>query len=64
MFRNKSDYKYPQMLVVDILPPARLKHVTLGPILESEALIDGNYRVIENIFLRQLYLDRRKNFDD
>ena len=23
VFRNKLDYKYPQMLVVDILPPAR-----------------------------------------
>ena len=64
MFCNELDYKYLQMLVVDILPPVRLKHVILGPILESEALINSNYCVIENIFLRQLYLDYNKDFNN
>ena len=52
MFYNELDYKYLQMLVVDILLPIRLKHITLGPILESKALINSNYYIIENIFLR------------
>jgi len=39
------------MPVVNILPYRRTKHITLGPILNSEAFINGNYYVIENIFL-------------
>jgi len=52
------------MLVVDILLPIRLKHVILGPILESKTLINSNYYIIENIFLRQLYLDYNKDFNN
>jgi len=39
------------MLVVDILLYRRTEYITLRPILNSEVFINGNYRVIKNIFL-------------
>ncbi len=52
------------MLVVNILPYRRTEHITLGPILDSEAFINGNYRVIENIFLDQLQYNCETTFND
>ena len=39
-------------------------HVNLGPIIESEASINGNYRVLKTIFLEQLQLNRDNDFQD
>ena len=39
------------MPVVDILPYGKTEYITLGPILDCEASINSNYRIIENIFL-------------
>ena len=44
--------KYPLILVVNILPYKRIEYITLKPILDSEVFINGNYRVIKNIFLK------------
>ena len=51
IFDSNVDIEYPYILVVDILPYRRIEYITLGPILNSEASINSNYRVIENIFL-------------
>ena len=51
IFNFNADIKYPYMLVVDILPYGRIEYVTLRPIFDSEASINSNYYVIENIFL-------------
>ena len=45
------DIKYLRILVVDILPYGIIEYIILGPILDSEAFINGNYYIIENIFL-------------
>jgi len=52
------------MPVVDILPYRRTKYITLGPILNSEAFINGNYHIIENIFLDQLQYNYETTFND
>ena len=64
IFNSNADIEYPCMPVVDILPHGRTEHVTLGPILDSEASINGNYRVMENIFLDQLQYNRETAFND
>ena len=51
IFDSNADIEYPRIPAVDILPHRRTEHVTLGPILDSEASINGNYYIIENIFL-------------
>ena len=51
IFNSNADIKYPRILAVNILPYRRIEYITLGPILDSEASINGNYRIIENIFL-------------
>ena len=51
IFDSKADIKYPRILVVNILPYKKIEYITLGPILDSKASINGNYCVIENIFL-------------
>jgi hypothetical protein len=58
------DIKYPRILAVDILPHGRTEHVTLGPILDSKAFINGNYCIMENIFLEQLQYNRETTFND
>ena len=52
------------MLVVNILFYRKTEHITLGPILNSEASINGNYRVIENIFLDQLHYNCETAFNN
>ena len=51
IFNFNADIKYPCILVVDILPYKKTEYVTLRPIFDSEASINSNYYVIENIFL-------------
>jgi hypothetical protein len=51
IFNSNADIKYPCILVVDVLPYRRIEYITLGPILDSKASINGNYYIIENIFL-------------
>ena len=52
------------MLVVNILPYGRTEYITLGPILNSEAFINSNYYIIENIFLDQLQYNRETAFNN
>jgi hypothetical protein len=58
---RNHDYSLPKMPDIDILPPEVTPTTTLGPIT-AEGSIDGNYRVLEDIFLRQLSLDRDEDF--
>jgi len=51
IFNFNINIKYPRILVVNILPYKRTKYITLRPILNSKAFINGNYYIIENIFL-------------
>jgi len=51
IFNSNADIEYPRILAVNVLPYRKIEHVTLGPILDSKASINGNYRVMENIFL-------------
>jgi len=51
IFNSNVDIEYLCIPVVNILPYRRTEHITLGPILDSEAFINGNYCIIENIFL-------------
>ena len=52
------------MLEIDILPSIKIIYVNLGPIIESEASINGNYCVLKTIFLEQLQLNRNNDFQD
>jgi len=38
------------MPIVDCLPPQKLHHFALGPILENEGTLKGTYSVLKNIF--------------
>jgi len=49
---------------IDILPSIKTTYINLGPIIESEASINGNYRVLKTIFLEQLQLNHNNNFQD
>jgi len=64
IFNFNADIKYPRMLVVDILSYGRTEYITLGPILNSEAFINSNYRIIENIFLDQLQYNCETTFNN
>jgi len=52
------------MLIVNILSYRRTEYITLGPIFNSEAFINGNYYIIENIFLDQLQYNYETAFND
>jgi hypothetical protein len=65
IFNSKqTDLRYPlpKMPELDILPPEVTPSTTLGPITAEEGSIDGNYQVLEDIFLCQLSLDKEKDF--
>ena len=64
IFNSNADIKYLCILAVNIIPYKRTKYVTLRPILDSEAFINGNYYVIENIFLKQLQYNRETAFNN
>ena len=49
---------------LDVLPNARSEHVTLGPIMESESTVAGNYNVMENIYVQQFNLNKELDFSD
>ena len=42
------------MLEINILLSVKTMYINLGPIIESEASINGNYRILKMIFLEQL----------
>jgi len=54
IFKSNTELKYPHIPEIDILLFIKIMHVNLGPIIESEASINGNYRVLKTIFLEQL----------
>ena len=64
IFNSNTDIKYLYILAVDILPYKKTEHITLKPILDSEASINSNYYVIENIFLKQLQYDHKTAFNN
>ena len=64
VFKSDASYKYPRMPQLDLLKSARTTHITIGPILDSEALISSNYRVLETIFREQLDLKCDAAFKD
>ena len=49
---------------IDILLSAKITYVNLGPIIESEAFINGNYYILKIIFLEQLQFNRDNDFQD
>ncbi|KAJ5143725.1 uncharacterized protein N7515_002512 [Penicillium bovifimosum] len=63
IYRGAEDRR-PSMPQLDILSCTRTEHLTLGSILENEATKTGTYRVLENIFLKQLGLDEQSAFQD
>ena len=52
------------MLAVDVLLYRRTEYITLEPIFNSKASINGNYYVIENIFLDQLQYNYKTVFNN
>ena len=64
IFNFNVDIKYPHILAVNILPYKRTEYITLGPILDSKAFINSNYRIIENIFLNQLQYNCETTFNN
>jgi hypothetical protein len=42
------------MLEINILLSIKTIYINLGPIIESEAFINSNYRILKIIFLEQL----------
>ena len=58
---NVEQRSMPQL---EILPCTRTEHFTMGAIMENEASVAGNYRVLENIFLEQLGIDKESGFQD
>ena len=64
IFDSNVDIEYLCIPAVDILPHGKTEHVTLGPILDSKAFINGNYCVMENIFLEQLQYNCKTAFND
>jgi hypothetical protein len=51
----------PSMPILDVLPPIRTKHITMGAILEDESSVSGNYNVLDNIFAQQLGLSEQSD---
>jgi hypothetical protein len=49
---------------IDILLSIKTTYINLGPIIESKASINSNYRILKTIFLEQLQLNRDNNFQD
>ena len=64
IFNSNIDIKYPYILAVDILLCGKTEYVTLRPILNNKASINGNYYIIENIFLDQLQYNYETVFNN
>ena len=45
-----SDLFWPNIPLVDRLPPRKLQHFALSPILENKGTLEGTYGVLKNIF--------------
>jgi hypothetical protein len=54
---------WPELPLIERLPPRKTPHYGLGPILENEGTISGTYSVIDTVFTEQLGYDREKDFD-
>lgn len=60
-----AGFEYPSMVSSgDQLLPAKTQHHTLGPILEDEATIEGNYRILADIFRQQFHLTDDKHYSE
>ena len=64
IFKFDIDTEYLYILAVNILPYGRIKHITLKPILDNKAFINGNYCIIKNIFLDQLLYNHKTAFNN
>jgi hypothetical protein len=51
-----SSIPFPDMPIMDILPPTKTREWQLGAIYEDEGTIAGTYNVHESIFIKQLGL--------
>jgi len=51
IFESNTELEYPHMPKIDILLSIKTTYINLGPIIESEASINGNYYVLKIIFL-------------
>ena len=51
IFKSNTELKYPHILEINILLSIKTTYINLGPIIESEASINSNYRVLKTIFL-------------
>jgi len=51
IFESNTELKYLYMPEIDILLFIKTMHINLGPIIESEAFINSNYRILKTIFL-------------
>ena len=50
------------MLEINILLFIKIIYINLGPIIVSEAFINGNYYIFKTIFLKQLQFNYNNNF--
>ena len=59
------DYKseYSHMLVINVLKSVKITYMILEFILKNKDLILNNYSVLKNIFVNQLHLNHKINFD-
>ena len=51
IFESNTELKYPRIPEINILLSVKTTYINLGPIIESEASINSNYRVLKTIFL-------------
>jgi hypothetical protein len=58
-----SNNTEPTMPILDILPPTRTEHLTMGAIFKEESSVSGNCNVIDNIFRQQMGLEEHLNED-
>ena len=64
IFHHDHKSEYSHMLIINVLKPAKITHMTLESILKDEDSISSNYSVLENIFVNQLHLNCEVNFDE
>jgi hypothetical protein len=57
-----TDKRFPRMPVIDVLEPRKYEVHQLGPIFFDEGSLEGTYGVHQDIWLRQLGLDRLEDF--
>ena len=52
IFKSNTKFKYLRMLKINILLFAKITHINLDLIMESEASINSNYYILKTIFLK------------